>query len=281
MARLAKDAPWYRYARSTLAEYQVMKALLTGRFDDAEQRIEEAQELVRRMQDPFAFNNLAPAAYLLRREQGRLSELEPGLRAWAEQYPRIPAWRCALAHLFAELGRNQEARREFEALAASEFAVLPRTDSSGSLPCRSSPRSAWSSRTSLAPRSSTGCSNQTLASTPWRDMRQSSSGSVARPLGSLAGLLRRFEEAERHFETALEIHRRMGALPWLAYTQHDFARMLLARGEAAIAGGPSSSPETPSPLRVSSAWSPWQSGQRRCSRKSRARSHCADAARSS
>jgi len=55
-------------------------------------------------------------------------------------------------------------------------------------------------------------------------------GSVSRYLGSLATVTKRWEKAERHFEEAVEMNRRMGARPWLAHTQHDYARMLVARG---------------------------------------------------
>jgi tetratricopeptide (TPR) repeat protein len=229
--RLAQDGLRFRYTRFTLVEYRRMKALLTGRFDEAEQLIEETQELLRWMQDPIAINNLAPAIYLLRREQGRLSELEPGLRAWAEQHPRTPPWRCALAHLLAELGRTQEARREFESLAASDFASLRRAGP------------GWLLSLLLLAQVCVVLEDEPRAEVLYRLLEPDARlhpvagnmavhfGSLTRPLGSLAGLLCRFEEAERHFESALEVHRRMGARPWLAYTQHDFARMLRARGE--------------------------------------------------
>jgi hypothetical protein len=57
-------------------------------------------------------------------------------------------------------------------------------------------------------------------------------GSVARGLGVLATTLRRFDEAERHFDVAIETERKMGARPWLAHAQHELAAMLLARGSA-------------------------------------------------
>jgi tetratricopeptide (TPR) repeat protein len=55
-------------------------------------------------------------------------------------------------------------------------------------------------------------------------------GAVSRYLGLLASTLRRFEDAEHHFEDALAMNERMGARPWLAHTQLDYARMLLAGG---------------------------------------------------
>jgi tetratricopeptide (TPR) repeat protein len=54
-------------------------------------------------------------------------------------------------------------------------------------------------------------------------------GAVARYLGLLATTMQRWEAAERHFEDALEMNARIGARPWLAHTQYDYARMLLAR----------------------------------------------------
>src|SRR5215211_903349 len=57
-----------------------------------------------------------------------------------------------------------------------------------------------------------------------------STGSVSRGLGILAKTLGRWDQATRHFEDALAMNARMGARPWLAHTQHDYARMLLNRG---------------------------------------------------
>ena len=48
----------------------------------------------------------------------------------------------------------------------------------------------------------------------------------------LATTLHRFDEAERHFDVAIETERRMRARPWLAHAQHDLAATLLARGAA-------------------------------------------------
>ena len=39
----------------------------------------------------------------------------------------------------------------------------------------------------------------------------------------------RWEEAAQHFEDAWEMNARMNARPWLAYTQYQYANMLLSR----------------------------------------------------
>jgi sugar phosphate isomerase/epimerase len=56
-------------------------------------------------------------------------------------------------------------------------------------------------------------------------------GAASRYLGLLAATMSRWEEAVDHFERALDLNARMGARPFAAQTQLDFARMLLARDE--------------------------------------------------
>ncbi len=54
-------------------------------------------------------------------------------------------------------------------------------------------------------------------------------GSISRPLGLLATVLGRYDDAERHFERALVMNARIRARLWVVHTQHDYARMLVAR----------------------------------------------------
>lgn len=55
-------------------------------------------------------------------------------------------------------------------------------------------------------------------------------GSAARYLGLLATTMERWEEAPRHFEDALVINAKIGARPFVARTQYEYACMLLTRG---------------------------------------------------
>jgi DNA-binding CsgD family transcriptional regulator len=57
-------------------------------------------------------------------------------------------------------------------------------------------------------------------------------GAADRYLGMLAATLRDWEVAEGHFESAMDLNRRMGADTWLAHTAHEYGRMLLARARA-------------------------------------------------
>ena len=57
-------------------------------------------------------------------------------------------------------------------------------------------------------------------------------GAAFRYLGQLAATMRRWPEAEAHFDQALTMNAAMGAKPWLARTQYHYAQMLLARSAA-------------------------------------------------
>jgi tetratricopeptide (TPR) repeat protein len=56
-------------------------------------------------------------------------------------------------------------------------------------------------------------------------------GSVSRGLGILAATIGRWPAAVEHFEAALRMNAELGARPWLAHAQYDYAWALLRRGE--------------------------------------------------
>ena len=55
-------------------------------------------------------------------------------------------------------------------------------------------------------------------------------GSASLALGELAATMKRWEDAERHFEEALRYNARTGTRPWLAIAQLAYAETLNARG---------------------------------------------------
>jgi DNA-binding NarL/FixJ family response regulator len=54
-------------------------------------------------------------------------------------------------------------------------------------------------------------------------------GAASRYLGMLAATMEHWEDAAQHFEEALAMNTRMGARPWLAHTEYQYAVMLLTR----------------------------------------------------
>jgi hypothetical protein len=57
-------------------------------------------------------------------------------------------------------------------------------------------------------------------------------GSASLYLGILATAASRWGEADDHFDAAIRVHDRLGATPFLARTQYEYARMLIRRGQA-------------------------------------------------
>src|SRR5207253_380603 len=95
-----------------------MLALSDGRYTDAERCADEALLLGRQAGDSDADAFFMVQLWGIRAEQGRLAELEPTVRALAERYAAIVAYRCRLGALYAELGRPREAAEHFEAALA-------------------------------------------------------------------------------------------------------------------------------------------------------------------
>ena len=173
----------------------------------------------------------------IRREQGRLAEVEPSVRRFIELYPAVPAWRAALAMLLLELGRLGEAGTEFDALA--DFGSVPRDAN-------------WLIAVTLLAEVCGALGDGERAEPLFELLRPyagrnvvvgraaTCNGSASRLLGILATVMRSWELAEGHFVEALATHERMGARPWTARTQIAYAEMLLARrarGDKARARG--------------------------------------------
>ena len=103
-----------------------MRALMQGRFADSERLAQEALAIGQRLQTENAAGIFGLQMFTLRREQGRLKELEPVVRYFVQQHSVAGAWRPGLALIYSELGRTEEARAEFEHLAQHDFTDIPR-----------------------------------------------------------------------------------------------------------------------------------------------------------
>jgi DNA-binding SARP family transcriptional activator len=215
---------WYSLVRRSVL------ALFSGDFADAEQLAERASVLGYRAQRPDAGFSYRAALFQLRREQGRLNEIEDLIRSSIHEYPGYRSFRCLAVVLDCDLARLDDARAGFDVLAADDFSALPRDIEW--LFCMSILSEVAAQ---LDDRERTTMLHTLLA--PYEHLNATAAGeialgSVARYLGILASATSRWDAAEKDFEDALAMNRRMGARPWVAHTQEDYARMLLARGDA-------------------------------------------------
>jgi DNA-binding SARP family transcriptional activator len=212
-----------------LSATQAMFALAAGRLDDADELISRAFSLGERAQPEMAIPIHGLQRHMLCQFRGNLEEVEPAIHTLAAAYPARPVFRCALAHLQAELEQVAGAERALHELARDGFSGLPFD-------------MEWLFAMSLLVETCAllGATQHAPALydllAPWAAFNASNflegiRGSVARYLGILASMLERWDDAARHFQHALEMNERMGARPWLAHTQHDYGRMLSERGE--------------------------------------------------
>ena len=209
------------------AVYRGLVALLQGELAEAEPRIANARSFGERGLGWNAALSYGLQQYMLRREQGRLDEVEELVRRSVDEFSNYPIYRCAGAQMSAELGNTAEASKALEDLVTGDFAELPFDDD-------------WLVGMTLLAETATALGDAEAAGPIYRrllpyDERVAiaiagvSTGAVARYLGLLAATSERPDDAEQHFERALDLNGRIGARPWLAHTQRDYARMLSRR----------------------------------------------------
>ncbi len=210
------------------AAIRALLALFRGELVDAEALIGEALRLGEPAVTADAEVQFRASSYWLRKEQGRFDGLETMLRRTAEEFWWYAMFRCFLAELYAELGRRADARRVFDELVANDFeALLPRDNEwlvgatvvADVCAYLGDDNCACKLYDELLP-----VADQSVVGTA-----ECARGSVARSLGVLAAVLGRYDEAEQHFQVALAANEQMGARPWFARTEHEYAQLLLAR----------------------------------------------------
>ena len=224
--RLAHDlrqpAQWW-----LIMNVRAMISLFHGKLAEAERSIDEVRERGERAQRWDAIYSHLLQFYLLRREQGRVDEMETIVQRLMSDYPTRFAPRALQAHLYAELGRLSDARRALGALAIDGFAHV-RKDSD------------WLFEMSLLPEVARSIGDLDNAEIlyglllPYAGRHaiayaEGSTGSISRALGILASMLGKWEEAARHLADASEWNAARDARPWVAYTQCDHALMLRDR----------------------------------------------------
>jgi tetratricopeptide (TPR) repeat protein/tRNA A-37 threonylcarbamoyl transferase component Bud32 len=215
--------PQYSYVQ---AGFITMRALLEGRFTEAEKLALQAVTLGQRLQSESAEGIFGMQMFVLRREQGRLHEVAPIVEMFVREHSGS-SWKPGLALMYVELGLTDKARTLFEELAAHQFTNIQQDG-------------VWAASITFLVEVCASLGDRDRAEVLYRVLSPyagyavvasdwASFGAASRFLGQLAATMGRWQEAESHFDQALAMNARMGAKPWLAHTQFHYANTLLKR----------------------------------------------------
>jgi DNA-binding CsgD family transcriptional regulator/tetratricopeptide (TPR) repeat protein len=208
--------------------YASTLALCAGRLADAEAAARRSHEWSRLLSGVPASGVYGIQMFAIRREQGRLAELAPVVRVLAGREGLRGAWRPGFAALLAELGMEDDARRE-----------LARVLHEGLDQFRSS---LWVASLTYLADACALVGDEALAAELYPELAPLGGGNVVigngvacygaadRYLGRLAATLRDHELAIEHLERALTLNQAMGAATWVAHTLYEYGRTLRVRG---------------------------------------------------
>lgn len=226
-ARLAEELrqPFHIY---TSASFRPALSLMAGDLAASEREANALLRIGERQPGLDAAGVYAMQMFAVRREQGELRELAPIVRHFVATTPASGRWRPGLALVLAELGMLEDARREFDALAARDFTDVPRDG-------------MWVAAITFLAEVCVMLADRRRAPLlyamllPYRDRNLLVGTSVAcfgaasRLLGMLATAEGRLDEALAHFERAIDFDTTQGAMTWLAHAQFQFAVALRLR----------------------------------------------------
>ena len=205
--------------------WRAMIALLDGNLQRAEELAAEALAAGAPAEGVTATQYYAIQLLGIRREQGRMDELEQAARQMTASHPARPAWRSVYATMLSESDRLDEAATELAALAAHDFEDIPRDGD-------------WLATMSLLADVTVGVGDEARAAILYDALRSCAGatvvagigavclGSAARTVGKLAAMLGYRREAAEHFEHALKVNGRLRAPAMVAHTQVDYAAAL-------------------------------------------------------
>jgi DNA-binding CsgD family transcriptional regulator len=210
--------------------FRALRALMQGQFAEGERLVNTAHALGRWVQPGAADVYFAAQMFVLRREQGRLQEVEKPLLDILGQYPAMPVIRCMLAVVYWQSGRSAEAQAELTRLCANNAAAL-------------SWDQLWLGAVAALAEVATLLGDRTCAAILYdlllpyvhRNIVVGVPicfGSAATYLGCLAATLARWPAAAQHFEDALAFNAKLGTKPFLARTQYYYGTMLLQHNQS-------------------------------------------------
>ena len=213
------------------AAFTAMRDLLAGRFETAEETVNNVLTVGKRATATDALQSYGVEMIALRNEQLRLGELVPHFEMLGDAIEALPGWRTAIGWGYLQAGRVDEAREQVAAVHRDDFALLPRD--ANFIP-------ALTILAHMAPE----LDDAELAEDLERALRpyaerwvvlgagSATIGPVAWALGAVGLLRGEAERAAGDFAAGLAYSRALGSRPYEAHCELGLAIALERRGEA-------------------------------------------------
>jgi class 3 adenylate cyclase/tetratricopeptide (TPR) repeat protein len=203
-----------------------------GELAATEQAAQQALEIGGAAGEPDAYMVFGSQISMVRWMQGRANELTELVEQTAQAYPRIHAWKSALAAVLCWVGRVDEAAAIVEQAAADGFEHVPWDL------VRLTTLAQYADAASQAQLSGAAATLYDLIE-PWGNQMvwngANSHGHAATYLGLTAATVGRDDLADEHFRVACEFHEQHGMPGWAARSHQAWAEALAARGERDLA----------------------------------------------
>ncbi len=203
---------------------EAMRAHLRGDLDRSQQETEAAFALGAESV-PEGMAVYAAQLIEIQRVRGgwsELSEMADLMAAAAAENPGLPVLRAALARTYCDLGRDDEAHSVIDEDIADGFAQFP-------YDVTWMPGMAVLCEICAHLGRADGAARLYEWLLPWAALVSTVSvttqGPVAFHLGTMAALLGKYEVADEHFASALEISEKLESAYWIARTQIEWARL--------------------------------------------------------
>jgi tetratricopeptide (TPR) repeat protein len=201
---------------------------------DAEAQALAAFEIGTAGGQPDAGSAFGAQLVIIRGHQGRSDEIIDGVRALAEAMPHIHGWTAGFVYECCETDRMAEARAAFAAMRQRRIEVPVDW--------------AWPATMYLLANVCDYLQDTEAAAVVYPQLLPVADqvgtvviliqcyASLHFPAALLASCLRRWDDAERHFEGALATNERLEARPWVVRTRRGWAAMLLDRKDPSRPG---------------------------------------------
>jgi tetratricopeptide (TPR) repeat protein len=216
--------------QSAAATMRAMLTVLRGSFDEAQQLADHALSL-QAARATAQFAHLYTNG-LIHWEQGRLGGLREHWQRLVDQFPNVNLARAWLSVAQAEDGREDEARINLRSVVDG----IPQLPSDG----------LWLPTFAVAALAAAQLDDPDAAGSLYPPLEPYAErvitfavpepviclGALSHSLALLATTQSQYDDAERHFQTALRAHDQAGARTLLANTRYEYGRMLIRRGRS-------------------------------------------------